>query len=79
MTVLIVLVILGWTFGFVHVVLGRILRNPGRNVRVSVRLLPWPRMEIEVWSLDGEPDSAHIARTGGRVDRYRLDKEPSLP
>ena len=79
MTLLIVLVVLSWTFAFVHVVIGKILRMPGRNARVSVRLLPSPRMEIEVWSVDGEPAPTHISRTGGRVDRYRLDKEPSLP
>jgi hypothetical protein len=51
-TVLIVLAILAWTLGFVLAVLGKLLRAPDRNVRVSVRPLPWPRIEIDIGAAD---------------------------
>lgn len=46
MTVLILLVVLLWLL--VLVVLGRILRIPGRAARISVRPLPWPRIDIRL-------------------------------
>ena len=52
MTVLILLVILVWTLGLVLAVLGALLRAPGRSARVSVRPLPWPRIEISVDAAD---------------------------
>ena len=52
MTVLILLVILLWTLGLVLAVLGALLRAPGRSARVSVRPLPWPRIEISVDAAD---------------------------
>jgi hypothetical protein len=48
-TVLIVLAILFWTLAFVLAVLGRLLRAaPGRTARISVRPLPWPRIDIDL-------------------------------
>jgi hypothetical protein len=47
-TVLILLVFLLWSLGLVLAVLGALLRAPGRSARVSVRPLPWPRIEIAV-------------------------------
>jgi hypothetical protein len=48
MSVVILLVVLLWLLALVLVVLGRILRLPGRAVRISVRPLPWPRIDIRV-------------------------------
>jgi hypothetical protein len=57
--VLILLVVLVWLLVLVLVVLGRILRIPGRAARISVRPLPWPRIDISVEaepSVGAEPD-----------------------
>ena len=48
MTVLILLVVLLWLLVLVLIVLGRILRIPGRAARISVRPLPWPRIDIRL-------------------------------
>jgi hypothetical protein len=48
----IVLILLGWTLVLVLAVLRRLLATPGRAAEVSVRPLPWPRVEIRV---DGGP------------------------
>jgi len=47
-TVLILLIVLLWLLTLVLVVLGRILRLPGRAARITVRPLPWPRIDIRV-------------------------------
>jgi hypothetical protein len=48
MTVLIVLAVLLWTLTLVLAVLGKLLRAPDRAARVSVRPLPWPRIDIDL-------------------------------
>jgi hypothetical protein len=48
-TVLILLAILAWTLAFVLAVLGKLLRaGPDRAARISVRPLPWPRIDIDL-------------------------------
>jgi hypothetical protein len=61
-TVLILLVVLLWLLALVLVVLGRILRLPGRAVHLSVRPLPWPRIDIRV---EAEPPNRRDPRTCG--------------
>lgn len=48
MTVLILLIVLLWLLTLVLIVLGRILRLPGRAARITLRPLPWPRIDIRV-------------------------------
>jgi hypothetical protein len=57
---LLVLAILCWTLGIVLAVLGKLHRLPDRDVRVLVRPLPWPRIEIVVHAL-GSPEPAQPA------------------
>ena len=67
MTVLILLIVLIWTLGLVLAVLGKLLPAPDRNVRVSVRPLPWPRIEIAVDAVatgSGERRTNELRRTG---------------
>ncbi|HEX3789783.1 MAG TPA: hypothetical protein VHW44_18090 [Pseudonocardiaceae bacterium] len=45
---LVLLLVLGWTFGLMLALLNKILASPQRDVSVRVRLLPWPRFEIDV-------------------------------
>jgi hypothetical protein len=47
-SVLILLVVLVWTFGLVLALLSKILSSPDRAVSIKVRPLPWPRVEIDV-------------------------------
>ena len=48
MTVFVLLVVLLWLLVLVLAVLGKILRSPARSARISVRPLPWPRIDIHV-------------------------------
>lgn len=56
---------LTWTAIVVGAVVRSALRAPGRAVRVSVRMVPWPRIDVEV---RGGP-AAGSADVGERVDR----------
>jgi hypothetical protein len=62
MSVVFLLVFLVWLLVLVLAVLGRILRLPGRAVRICVRPLPWPRIDIRV---EAEPPNRREARTCG--------------
>jgi len=61
---LLVLAVLLWTLFLVLAVLGRLLRAPDRDVRVIVRPLPWPRIEIAVEAVRGRPGDG--SGTNGR-------------
>jgi hypothetical protein len=63
-TVLIVLAVLTWTLVFVLAVLGKLLRaTPGRTARISVRPLPWPRIDIDLTAHDAHTHSDHEIST----------------
>ena len=49
---IILIVVLMWTLTLVVVVLRKSLGAPGRSVRVTVRPLPWPRIDIQVTTED---------------------------
>ncbi len=67
MTFLLVLAVLAWTLGLVLAVLGKLLRAPDRSARVTVRPLPWPRIEITVEAAGPPPPGC--GTNGRNMDR----------